>query len=392
MKLLLVIRGLHPRDGGPPRVVLGSAIALAEAGHAVTVLSVIAPGDEKAVGDFVRPARDAGVKFVFVDPVRAPSIWFPPKDGALVEAIAGADVVHLHEIWSPLLLTAARIAERHARPYFVSVHGSLSPWAMRRSRFKKRLTQALFGVERYFERARGVIFGTRGEYEVSALRGMRLRPFFIPNGVAFETGSRPVTSKDRDWLAAVAPAVGSWSRTVLFFSRVHPKKGLDMLIDAFAQVAPRFPGTGLLIAGLPDNADYQRALESQIASADPDRIVMTTDLVGERCQFLYALSDVFVLPSHEEGFSMALLEALAYGCPTLSTTLCHLPEIAEQGAGVVVEPTPEAICRGLSELLAQDAEALTVMRSRARALFESRFTWPSVARQLAACYAAEVAA
>jgi glycosyltransferase involved in cell wall biosynthesis len=290
-----------------------------------------------------------------------------------------------------LLLAAARIAERHDKPYFVSVHGSLSPWAMRKSRLKKRLTRALFGVGRYFERARGVIFGTHGEYEVSALRGTRLRPVFVPNGVSFETGSRPVTPEDRDWLIAAAPAVEGWSRIVLFFSRVHPKKGVDMLIDAFAKVAPGFPGTGLLIAGLPDDPDYQRALERQIASTAPAEIFMTTDLVGERSQFLYALSDVFVLPSHEEGFSIALLEALAYGCPSLSTTLCHLPEIAEQGAGVVVEPTPEAIGRGLSELLAQDAEALTAMRSRARALFESRFTWASVARQLTACYSAEAA-
>ena len=387
MRLLLVIRGLHPRDGGPPRVVLGSAIALAAAGHAVTVLSVVAPGDDQAVADFVRPARNAGVEFVFVDPVRAPRIWFPPRRGRLAETIAAADVVHFHEIWSPLILTAARIAERQGKPYFVSVHGCLSPWAMRKSRLKKRLTRALFGVGRYFEKARGVIFGTRGEYEVSAVRWARFRPLFIPNGVAFETGSQPVTPRDRDWLIAAAPAVEGWSRIVLFFSRIHPKKGLDMLIDAFAQVAPRFPGTGLLIAGLPEDPDYQRALERQIAGAAPAEIVMTTDLVGERSQFLYALSDMFVLPSHEEGFSIALLEALAYGCPSLSTTLCHLPEIAEQGAGVVVEPTPEAIGRGLAELLAQDAAALAAMRSRARALFEARFTWTSVARQLTACYA-----
>lgn len=391
MRLLQVIRGLHPRDGGPPRVVIGSGIALAEAGHAVTVLSTIAPGDEEAVHDYIRPAQDAGVEFVFVDQVRAPSIWFPSREVRLAEAIAATDVVHCHGIWSSLLLTAARIADARAKPYFVSVHGLLSPWAIRKSRRKKQLATALFGIRRYCENARGMIFGTRGECEVSTALGSRLRPFFIPNGVSPGTGLQPVTPQDRVRLIAKAPPVERWSRTVLFFSRIHPKKGLDMLIEAFAKVAPRFPGTGLLIAGLTDDLDYQRAIECQIADLASAEIFMTTDLVGEGSQFLYAFADVFVLPSHEEGFSMALLEALAYGCPTLSTTLCHLPEIAEQGAGVVVDPTPEAIARGLADLLGRNDEELAAMRSRARVLFESRFTWASVAHQLIACYSAESA-
>ena len=386
MRILLAIDDLHPRAGGPPRVVIGSGIALAEAGHAVTIL---APGDEPAVRDYIQPARDAGVNFVFVKPVRATGIWFLPRRGSLAAAIDAADVVHCHGIWNPLLLATARIARARGKPYFVSVHGLLSPWAMRKSRLKKRVATALFNIGGYLANARGVIFGTRGEYEVSEPLGAGIKPLFVPNGVSSDTGLRPATPEDRARLAAAAPARADWSRTILFFSRIHPKKGLDMLIDAFAALAPRFPGTGLLIAGLPEDPDYQRAIERQIADAVDAEICMTTELVGEGSQFLYGLADIFVLPSHEEGFSMALLEALAYGCPSLSTTLCHLPEIAEEGAGVVVEPTPQGIRRGLADLLARDGEALTAMRNRARALFEARFTLERVASQLTACYAAE---
>lgn len=389
MRLLLAINDLHPRQGGPPRVVIGSGIALAKAGHDVTVLSILAPGDEQAVNDHIQSARDAGVKFVFIDTVPVASIWFPPRRGRLADAIEAADLLHCHGIWNPLFLTAARIAKARAKPYFVSVHGLLSPWAMRKSRLKKRLAWALFDIGGYLEKARGVIFGTRGEFEVSTPLGARIRPLFVPNGVSSATGSQLITAQDRARLAAAAPRVAGWSRTVLFFSRIHPKKGLDMLIEAFASVAPRFPGTGLLIAGIPEDPDYQRAIERQIADAAGVEICLTTDLVGEDSRFLYGLADVFVLPSHEEGFSMALLEALAYGCPSLSTTLCHLPEIAEQGAGVVTDPTPEAIGRGLDALLGLDDDALAAMRSRARALFESRFTLESVARQLSARYSGE---
>lgn len=392
MKILLAISGLHPRDGGPPRVVLGSAIALAEAGHAVTVLSALADGDEAQVRAYIRPAEEAGVAFAFVDDLQVTDIWFPPRAGRLGEAIAATDVLHCHGIWSPLLLTAARVADARGKPYFVSVHGLLSPWAMRSSRLKKRLASMLFGIGRYCERARGVIFGTRGEYEVSTLPSTRLEPLFVPNGVAPETGLQPIADDARARLFAAAPAAQNWRRIVLFYSRIHPKKGLDMLVEGFAGLSGRYPDTGLLIAGLPDDPDYQRAIERQIAEAEDARIVLTTALVGDASQFLYSLADLFVLPSHEEGFSMALLEALAHGCPSLSTTLCHFLEIAEADAGVVVEPTAAAIAQGLAAILDRDDGQSAAMRANARALFEARFTWPAVARQLAACYGERTAA
>lgn len=386
MRLLLAISGLDPRDGGPPRVVVGSAIGLAHLGHEVTVISLVDPGAEKAISGFIRPAEEAGVKFVFVNPVGILSTWFPTRDGNLVEAMEAADVVHCHGVWSPFLLAVGCLAKARRKPYFVSSHGLFSPWSMRKSRLKKRLATLLLGVGRYCTAAQGVIFGTRGEYDVSRVPGGRIRPLFVPNGVDEHAGLRPVSAGDRALLRDAAPAVGNWKRTILFFARIHPKKGLDLLVEGFAEVAHRFPGTGLLIAGIRQDESFQRRIEQQIGQAAEVPIVLTTQLVGEKSQFLYAYADIFVLPSHEEGFSMALLEALAHGCPSLSTTLCHLPEIEGEGAGVVVEPTATDIGKGLARLLQQDDAELAAMGARARLLFEARFTWARVAQQLAAQY------
>ena len=387
MHLLLVIDGLHARDGGPPRVVVGSAIALVRLGHTVTIVSTLRPGDVDAVCATVRTAEDAGVVFKFVDRPAPWVIWFPSYSGELFAAISDADVVHCHGVWSPLLLAVGCLAERLGIPYFVSSHGLFSPWAVKKSRAKKRLATLVFGVGRYCDNAEAVIFGTKGEYEVSDIPGRSLRPVFVPNGATIGREKKEVTDTDKARLFSAAPEVEQWQRTVLFFSRIHPKKGLDMLVDAFAQVAPQFPDTGLLIAGLAEDEDYQRVVERQIADARPAPIVMTTALVGDGSRFLYTFANVFALPSHDEGFSIALLEALASGCPSLCTTLCHLPEIAEERAGVVVAPTVEAIAHGLTKMLSQDDRSLEAMGARASALFQARFSWESVARQLSECYA-----
>jgi glycosyltransferase involved in cell wall biosynthesis len=387
MHLLLVIDGLHTRDGGPPRVVVDSAIALARLGHTVTIASTLRSADADVVRAMVRPAEEVGVVCIFVDRPAPWAIWSPSHGGELFAAISEADVVHCHGVWSPLLLTAGRLAEQLGTPYFVSSHGLFSPWAVRKSRLKKQFATLIFGVGRYCDHAAAVIFGTKGEYEVSAIPGRSPRAVFVPNGAAIGKENEQVTDADEARLFSAVPEVKQWRRTVLFFSRIHPKKGLDMLVDAFAQVAPQFPGTGLLIAGLAEDANYQWAVERQIANARPAPIVMTTALVGDGSRFLYSFASVFALPSHDEGFSIALLEALASGCPSLCTTFCHLPEIAEEHAGVVVAPTADAIALGLMQLLSQDDHSLAAMGARASALFQARFSWESVARQLSACYA-----
>lgn len=388
MRVLLVIDGMSPQFGGPPRVVLGSAIGLVQAGHDVTILSTLSEDDRDGVEDFVRGGRDGGVDFVFIPPVGVTAIWFGEREGRLQDSIDAADVVHCHGIWSPLLLIAADSARRSSKPYLVSVHGLLSPWAMRKSPLKKWIARVFFGISAYLEQADSVIFGTRGEHLASANLCANFEPVYIPNGASVQTGRKPVTEAEQARLREVAPATAGWQKLILFYSRIHPKKGLDMLVDAFAAIACDFPGTGLLIAGLPEDRAYQELVERKISASDfADRIVITTELTGDRGRFLYSRSDVFALPSYDEGFSIALLEALANGCPSLSTHLCHCPEIAQEGAGVVVDPTVEAIAEGLRKLLAQSPEAVAETRSKALALFERQFTWSKVVSKLAAQYA-----
>jgi glycosyltransferase involved in cell wall biosynthesis len=173
----------------------------------------------------------------------------------------------------------------------------------------------------------------------------------------------------------------------LFFSRFHPKKGLDIFLDAFARVAVDFPGAALLAAGIPEDHDYLARLQRRAAAPDLcGRAFFTTALTGNVGRIVFDAANVFILPSHEEGFSMALLEAMAFALPVLISDRCHMDGVATRGAGVVVPPTIDGIERGLRDLLGRDDATLSAMGKAGRAWVEAELSWHSVSRQLEQLY------
>ncbi len=396
MHILLVIDGMHPRSGGPPAVIAGSALALVARGHAVTVLCSAKTGDEAVVRTTWAAMLDAGVAIQFCAPEGLAGILgFGGQQALITAAVAAADVVHLHGVWNPLLLVTGRIARRLGTPYFLSAHGVFDRRAMERIRskfVKKRLAVRLLNLVPLLEQSAGLIFGSAAEAAESWLPSSDIPLAFVPNGAAATAGTGTPTSDDMARLHAAAPAVAGWQRTILCRSRIHEEKGLDMIVAAFNRIAADFPGTGLLIAGMAQDAAYQTRIQAMIADGPvADRIALTTALTGPTTQFLYQACDIFAMPSIAEGFSMAMIEALANGRPLLLTRYCHNPAVAEAGAGLIVEPSVDAIADGLRAMLARDDTELAAMGQSARRLFVDRFTWDRVAEALEHIYAAAVA-
>lgn len=391
MKILLVIDGMHPRHGGPPAVVAGSAVALRQLGHEVRVLSTLRPGDEAVVHKTWEAMTAAGVGLEFCAPRGLKSLLAGPPDAAAMRGlVAWADVIHLHGIWNPVLLVAGRMARAAHKPYLVSVHGVLDFRALRRVRhkwLKKRLAIELFNIRGFLAHAAAVVFGSPSEAEQSWLPTRRLRMVFIPNGSWMVEAVSPEPDMAAR-LNALAPDLRQWSPSLLCYSRVHEEKGMLRLVEAFDRVAGQFPRAGLLIAGLRQDLAYQAKVEQAIArSPHAGRVVFTTELTGPRSQFLYGVCDGYVLPSIAEGFSMALTQALANGKPMVITRFCHMPEVADWRAGFVVEPTVEGLTGGLVSLLSLSDSDRAAMGGRARRLFVENFTWERVALKLAAEYA-----
>ena len=387
---------MHPRSGGPPAVIAGSALALVARGHAVTVLCSAKTGDEAVVRTTWAAMLDAGVAIQFCAPEGLAGILgFGGQQALITAAVAAADVVHLHGVWNPLLLVTGRIARRLGTPYFLSAHGVFDRRAMERIRskfVKKRLAVRVLNLVPLLEQSAGLIFGSAAEAAESWLPSSDIPLAFVPNGAAATAGTGTPTSDDMARLHAAAPAVAGWQRTILCRSRIHEEKGLDMIVAAFNRIAADFPGTGLLIAGMAQDAAYQTRIQAMIADGPvADRIALTTALTGPTTQFLYQACDIFAMPSIAEGFSMAMIEALANGRPLLLTRYCHNPAVAEAGAGLIVEPSVDAIADGLRALLARDDAELAAMGQAARQLFVDRFTWDRVAEALERIYAAAVA-
>jgi glycosyltransferase involved in cell wall biosynthesis len=294
--------------------------------------------------------------------------------------IPEADVAHFHGLWQQHTRRGVAVARRHRIPYLIAAHGMAEPWALRHKALKKRVYTALIEGKNL---RRAACLHALSRPEVGHLR--RLAPkaliCLVPNGVDLA----PIDDLPaRAVLEAVHPELTD-KFVVLFLGRLHVKKGLDLLARATATLAPTFPSLHLLVAGADDGA-LTPFLEVGKSLGIADRITLLGHVAGEDARRAWGAADAFILPSYSEGFSMAVLEALAARRPTIITTACHFPELSQAGGGLTAEPTVSGITRALDDLLRQSPAERRAMAECGRALVESRYTWDQQATRLADVY------
>lgn len=377
MRILHAIPMLDPRAGGPPAVVLRIAAGQAALGHKVYLAHPPVGPDREA--DTLKSYQSIpgieGVEFVEFDPSFANILGWIKRDPNLPKV----DVAHLHAAWEPCLQGVARWATRSRIPYGFAPHGMLDVWSLKQKKWKKRLALAL-GWRRVFNRAAFIHALNRDEQD--GLRPVGLTPptEIIPNGI-FMREIEPFPEPGR--FRAAHPEIGS-DPYILFLSRLHYKKGLDYLADAFAEVSRVRPEARLVVAG-PDDGE-RAAFEQRIAQ---HRLSARTHVIGPiygRAKY-EAMTDAacFCLPSRQEGFSVAITEALALSCPVVITKECHFPEVAEAGAGFVTGLDASEVAAGILKLLSDPAGAREMGR-RGNSLVRERFTWERIAQQTLDAY------
>jgi glycosyltransferase involved in cell wall biosynthesis len=171
-------------------------------------------------------------------------------------------------------------------------------------------------------------------------------------------------------------------RTILFLGRIHPIKGLDLLLPAFARCLKAQPSWQLILAG-PDEGGYAGKIASLIRQLTlQDNVKMPGLVGGPQKAGLLREADVFVLPSYSEGFSVAVLEAMVEALPVLMTTECGFPAAGQAGGAKIVPATEEDLTRGLEELMSMSDDERERMGRKGRDLVACQYTWPMVARKM----------
>lgn len=381
MKIVHVIESLDMAMGGPPAAVVGLAAAQGGLGHDVTIIANAAARGARLVTE--SPEQFPGLERVRVVAVsnRSPvdRVTAAGSREPVRTAIDGADIMHLHGLWQPLLMVAARAARTAGIPYVCTPRGMLHPWALSQKRWKKRLALML-GWRSILQHA--AFLHALNEREASHVAALGLGPSakIIPNGVFAPQIDAVV---DASAFLALHPVL-SGRRYVLFLGRLHKVKGLDYMARAFAAVCDRVADVDLVVAG-PDGGaldEFRGAIER---FGIGDRVHIVGVLYGDAKFAAMKGAYCFFQPSRQEGFSMATIEAMASALPAVLSEECNFPEVAESGAGIVTPLDPDAFAAALIALL-EDQPKRDAMADAARRLVLQHYTWPSVAELSVSIY------
>jgi glycosyltransferase involved in cell wall biosynthesis len=245
----------------------------------------------------------------------------------------------------------------------------MSEWAMQSgSRFKKLFWPLI--QQRALHLATCFHATAQSEYEDIRRVGFKQPVAVIPNGVD---------------IPAMCQRTGNAERKLLFLGRVHPIKGLDMLLPAWAAVQQKFPDWQLQIAG-PDNGGYLGQMKALSSRLGLKRVEFTGPLTGAKKLRAFADADLSVLPTYSENFGMTVAESLAAGTPVIVTKGAPWEGLLEKRAGWWIDISKDALVSCFEEALSQPRNDLDVMGHNGRVWMESEFSWEAVADKMKATY------
>ncbi len=388
MKVLHIIPSVGPVRGGPSQAVLEIVRTLNRLGCE----SEIAATNDNGPGLLDVPL---GVKSDF----QGAPVWFFPRFSPklaplrefaysraltvwLEENLDRYDLVHVHAFFSYACTAAMAMARRKKIPYLVRPLGLLCTWSMQQSALRKKAYLALI-ERRNLNGSAGLEYTAEQEMAEAAPLRLAAPGFVLPFGLDLPAPISDARTRLRQLIK-----VPSDEPVFLFLSRVHPKKGLHVLLAALERLSGR--RFSVVVAGS-GPADYEAQVKAQVAAGKlAGRVHFVGFAQGGLKQMLLQGADVFALTSHSESFAIAAMEALAAGTPVLITPGVPLADIVQKFAtGWVADLAPEAIARAAASALdARDQPVEVAARAeRCRAL-AANFEWPCIAARMISVYQA----
>jgi glycosyltransferase involved in cell wall biosynthesis len=294
--------------------------------------------------------------------------------------VRDSDVVHAHGLYVGPNLVFGREARRQRKALVYHVHGMFEPYILRRSRWKKRLVHWLF-EDRNIRDVRFWRALTAIEADQIAATGARQPIAVIPNGLDVTDFARPADG-DRPICTPLIERLPKRSRRLLFLGRIHPKKGLMLLLPAWARICPQAKDWELVIAG-PDEGGHLEEVRARVAELGiGDRVIFTGLVQGdEKVRLLYS-ADLFVLPSYSEGLPMSVLEALACEVPVIATRESNVGDLLAEGAGWECAAAVDTLAEALEQAIRASESERADRGSTGRRVVEARYAWPAVVQEL----------
>lgn len=371
MKVLHVVPSVASRYGGPSEAALKMSSALREAGVEALLATTDADGPGRLPVATNEELDYLGARVIFFSRLPGESLKASPSLARwLRRNVSRFDLAHVHSVFSGPSLSAGKSARGAGIPYVVRPLGQLDTWSLAQHPLRKRLFLGCGGGA-LVRRAAALHWTDETERTQAPAFAARHRGFVVPLGVderLFENGA----------------AEAERARVILFLSRLHPKKNVELLIEAFQALGEHAAGWRLVIAG-DGEATYVESLK-RLAASGQAKVEFVGWLAGEEKRRTMREAALFVLPSSQENFGVVVAEAMAAGTPVIVSEAVALSgEVQRNAAGWVALPGKTGLSEALADAMSSPAERAR-RGAAARLLAEGRFRWAEIAQRLIAEY------
>jgi glycosyltransferase involved in cell wall biosynthesis/SAM-dependent methyltransferase len=374
---------LAPRYGGPATLVPQLSSRLEARGHEVEIVTTNVDGAGALDIPTGRLTEWAGAAVTF-HPIFPPRKYLTSSSmlADLRIRLSTFDVIHIHCLYRFHDVAAAAVTRLEKTPYILQAHGSLDPWHRRQRRRAKDVYHAVI-EDPIIRGASAVLCTSRREQQSIRELGYTVPTWVVPIGIDADELRLPGIPDFR-----VANGMNADTVVITFLGRITEKKGVPLLLDSFRRTAASFPSAQLVIAG-PDDEGIGRDLIPIITDAGlADRVSLPGVLDGPAKRTLLQRSSVFVLPSADESFGIAVAEAMAVGCPVVVSPEVAIEDLVRSsGAGLVVDRNASAIANAMEEILS-DPRRSAAMGEAGRRAVDEQLSWPIAAARTEALYEA----
>ena len=372
MRALHIVPDFSARWGGVYQSVRGLALALRNKIE-ISILETFRGSREQEESlPGVRQIRlNAGWKYQFS--------WDVKK--TIEKIIANYDLIHIHGLWQFPLSYGAACARKFGVPYVYHVHGMLNPWPLRHH-FGRKAVYSFLWERRNLNCASTVICVSSNEEKSVRQFQITSPTVVIPNGIHREAAEKQAAQGE---FRAKHPALAQ-KTIILFLGRIHPKKGIDLLLSSFSTFSSTLPQAHLVIAGPEEDKSYFKKLQAFVFTHSlTERVTFLGPVYDAEKKALLADSNLFVLSSHDEGSSIAVLEAMASALPVVVTRECSFDEIEKAEAGLVVPYHQTALAEAMKQLLTDEWLAKR-MGINGRNLVLSKYHWDAIGHEVVRLY------